>query len=1032
MTSTGTCPRCGTLRYQETSAGLCPKCLGALGFGSEPDAGEPGAIPAQDRLQRLGDYELIEEIARGGMGVVYRARQVSLDRTVALKVVLHGSFSSPEFVRRFCTEAAVVAGLRHPNIVAIHEVGQTEAEHFFSMDYIDGKNLGEAVREQPMAARRAAQCLKTIAEAVHYAHQRGVLHRDLKPSNVLLDAFDEPHITDFGLAKVLGTDTELTMTGQVLGSPSYIAPEQAAGRLEEVGPRSDIYSLGGILYQLLTGRPPFQGETLPEILLQVRDEEPVLPRRLNPSVPADLQTICLKCLQKEPARRYSTAQELADDLTRFLAHEPIRARPVFPLEKIWLWSKRRPALATLILALNLVLFLGVLGVLWQWRRAEENARGEREQRRVAEEFASWVQLNLYAGDISFASQALQRSDLGLARRTLARLKPKSGEKDLRGFEWYYLWHQCHGDQIATLGSHDWIVTCAAFSPDGKLLATGSEDATVKIWEVASRALVTTLTATTGAVLSVEFTPDNRQLVTAGEGGTYVWDRAAWKIMNSFNGQIASLARTSPLLAAAEVSYFDWWQRPGAVRIWNYQTGEKTFELPESRRVIALSPDGKTLACDGANQGVELWDIPSRQRQRTFATSNTVRSLVFSRDGNRLIAVVRGRSPVLFELNSTNAPRNVGGHSMEVWGVNFSPDGRQFATTSSDQTLRLWDATSLEPQQILRGHEHEVWCVAFSPDGKTLVSGSKDCQVMLWSVEPREKERSLPHRTVGQPFFSPSGDKIITLDSSGNNLGSAIRDFSDAAAVQAVPGPRAIGFSSDGKQFIRWGRYPHSFEFFSPDSTNVTEVVLADEVETDTALQYQGFSSDWKLFFTIDDLGRVTVWDTATGRVLSHLQGPSSRISAAAISRSGRWLALASRQEKTMLLFNCDTGKERKLTGHKDVVNGLDFSPDEQLLAGGSLDGTIRLWRPATGELEATLPGHIEETTAVAFAPDGRTLASVNVGLSVKLWHLATRRELVSWDIPRAGTFLRFSADGRHLAVTTLTNSVILFNAPVVQ
>jgi WD40 repeat protein len=767
---------------------------------------------------------------------------------------------------------------------------------------------------------------------------------------------------------------------------------------------------------------------LPEILLQVRDEEPVVPRRLNPSVPADLQTICLKCLQKEPGRRYLTAQELADDLARFLAHEPICARPVFALEKMLMWAKRRPAFATLILALHLVLLLGIIGVLWQWRRAEGSARGEREQRRVAEEFASWVQLNLYAGDVSFAAQALQRSDLGLARRTLAALKPKRGEKDLRGFEWYYLWRQCRGDQIATLGSHDWIVTCAAFSPDGKLLATGSEDATVKIWEVASRALVTTLTGTTGAVLSVEFTPDNRQLVTAGQGGTYVWDCAAWKITNAFNGEFATLARTSPLLATAEVSYFHWWQPPGSVRIWNYRTGEKTFELPEPRRVIALAPDGKTLACGGLDRGVELWDIPSGKMRQTFATSNTVRSLVFSRDGTRLMAVVRAHSPMLFELNSSAAPRNLDGHSMEVWGVNFSPDGRRFATTSSDQTLRLWSATSFEPQQILRGHEHEVWCVAFSPDGKTLVSGSKDCQVMLWSVEPRERERSLPHQTTAQPFFSPAGDKIVTLGSPDAKTSSTLWNLGDASRSQTVPGKRALGFSPDGKQLIRWGHYIRSLEYLSLDTTNIAEVALLGSDETSKNLQYQGFTPDWRRFFTIDESGRVRIWEVATGKLLHVMSGPP-KVSAAALSPAGKYLALAERQNGAVWLFDCSTGGERRLVGHKDSVLCLAFSSDNNLLASGSLDGKIRLWNPATGGMVAELPGHMEETSDLAFSPDGRTLASVDEKVSVKLWHIATRRELISWDFPQADNWIRFSPDGRFLAVTTQTNSIRLFEAP---
>lgn len=742
MTVTQNCPKCG-VPLDDQTAGLCPRCLGGLAFGVMEEAWGDARSP-MPHFHRLGDYELLQEIARGGMGVVYRARQLSLNRIVAVKVVLHGPFSSPEFVQRFRTETTAVAGLQHPNIVAIYEVGQAGDDHFFSMEYIEGQNFAELTREHPLPARRAAAYLKTIAEAVHYAHQRGVLHRDLKPSNVLLDLFDQPRITDFGLAKLVGTDAELTTTGQVLGSPNYIAPEQAAGKLNESGPSSDIYSLGAILYHLLTGRPPFQGETLPEILRQVQDTDPVAPQRLNPSVPVDLQTICLKCLQKEPARRYESAQNLAADLGHFLANEPIHARAVSPLEKIWMWGRRRPALAALIVAIHLVFLLGIIGVLWQWQRAEKSARGEHQQRLVAEDYAARVRLNLYAGDVSFAAQALSRGDLGLARRTLAALIPSGSEEDLRGFEWRYLWEQCRGDQLVTLGEHEWIVTCVAFSPDGKFLASGSQDQSVKIWDVAQHKLVTTLAAATGAVWSVAFTPDAQQLVTSGVGGTRLWECGSWQLLKTFPGQTASLARTVPLLAVSEVAFLYWWQPPGEVSVWNYETGEQIRVMPKPGRAVALSPDGQTLAVSDHPRNVEVWDLASGAVRQTVPTLNPVRQLTFSPDGNRLTIVGGNRNPLLLDWRAPLTERELETHDMETWAAVFSPDGATLATTSSDQTLRLTDAETLELKTILRGHEHEVWCVAFSPDGKLLATGGKDRKVMLWSGDVRPRQKQFPH------------------------------------------------------------------------------------------------------------------------------------------------------------------------------------------------------------------------------------------------------------------------------------------------
>jgi len=374
MKSESRCLKCGALLAPEARQDFCPACLytQAEAESSRAEADEADAAgevpgPASEQAYvptgtRFGDYELLERIGQGGMGVVYKARQISLDRVVALKMLqLSGASAQPEYVKRFHAEATAAAGLQHPHIVAIHEVGVHEGQHYYVMDFVEGKTLAQVAGHQPLPARRAARYLQSIAQAVHYAHEHGILHRDLKPSNILIDAEDQPRIADFGLAKRLGADSELTVTGQVLGSPQYIAPEQAWGSPRALTPQSDVYGLGTILYHLLTGRPPFLGEHPTETLFQVLHLEPVALRALNPSVPPDLETLCLKCLDKDPGQRYPTAQMLAEDLGRFLAGEPVLVRPVGRPAKVWRWCRRKPAVAALSLAVLLLALALMIG-----------------------------------------------------------------------------------------------------------------------------------------------------------------------------------------------------------------------------------------------------------------------------------------------------------------------------------------------------------------------------------------------------------------------------------------------------------------------------------------------------------------------------------------------------------------------------------------------------------------------------------------------------------------------------------------------
>jgi WD40 repeat protein/predicted Ser/Thr protein kinase len=1023
MSAEKKCPTCGSEFSPDAADGLCLTCLGRLGFFSEPGQS------AQEVLMRLGDYELLEEIARGGMGVVYRARQLSLNRIVALKVVLHGPFSSADFIRRFRNEAKVVAALRHPNIVAIYEVGEHNGSHFLSLEFVEGRSFAEIARERLMSARRVAGYLKTIAVAVEHAHQRGVLHRDLKPSNILLDVFDEPRVTDFGLAKLVNQDTELTVTGQVLGSPNYMAPEQAAGKFSDSRPQSDIYSLGAILYELLTGRPPFQGETLQSILAQVQSAEPVPPRRLNPGTSADLQTICLKCLQKEPARRYGSAQELADDLERFLEGKPIRARPVSPLERTWLWCRRRPLLAAMSASLVLAVALGVMGILWQWRAAEFHAQGELKQRLLAQADEAKTRLNLYAADIAVASEVIRDGNYGLARRTLERLRPNAGQTDLRGFEWRYLWNLCRGDQLATLTGHALTVTCAAFSPDGKRLATGSQDGTVKLWSASQRELIKTFHATDKGVWSVAFTPDGKDLLTGYDKGVELWDVDSGQVVKAFPGELATLSRSGTFLATADSSPF-FWEPAGEVRFWNWRTGQLLRRFEQPGRALALSPDGRLLAIAGPDSGITVWNTGNGKLLRSWSTPASVWSLSFSPDAREILSAGWSSEVSIWPLDGFSPPQIISGGELHVWSAVFSSDGAMIATTGADQTVRLWDTATLQLQNSLHGHGGEVWCAAFSPDGRLLATGGKDQNILLWPTTSPRPQNGLPHDEDFRPLFSPDGKWLVTVNPDNGN--SMLWNAGDSTLVKTglADGGQIIGFSRDGKCVATFDADDLKLEFWLPDGDSPQrETPLKNTAGSKTRFVFTGMSPKQEFFFAIDATGLIYVWNTDTGKLVRAMPGPAPRIRNAVLSPQGKQIAVCVESENVAHLYDCTTGVERQLAGHQDFVSGLAFSPDGTTLATGSMDGTIRLWNTTNGQTTGTLPGHMQETTDVAFSPDGRTLASLGRDESVKLWNVPTLREVISQSEPKAGLKLLFSPDGHKLAVETDKDKLSLLEAP---
>ncbi|MGE3309625.1 MAG: WD40 repeat domain-containing serine/threonine protein kinase, partial [Limisphaerales bacterium] len=703
------------------------------------------------------------------MGVVYRARQRSLDREVAVKVLRDQVLASAEERRRFRSEAEAIAKLDHPRIVAIHQVGEDEGQPYFTMDYVEGGNLAERTRNGPLPAREAALLAVQIADAVRHAHARGILHRDLKPSNVLIDADGNACVTDFGLARPLGEGSSLTLTGQVLGTPGYMPPEQAAGH-KSLGPAADIYALGALLYHLLTGRPPFAGASVSETLRQVVEQEPVSPRLLNAEVPVDLASVCLRCLAKNERNRYASASAFSEDLQCFLRGEPTLARPAGPTERCIRWIQRKPALAGLAFLAGVLGLLGFAGITWQWRRAEAS-------RERAEASALTARHQLYATDMLGIQQALDLGNTGRAVDQLLAYEPSPGEPDFRGWEWWFFakrclsWIETHADRLST-NSPPPIVetdlpvepvvgaqTPPVFSPDSSLVAYADARGLVNLWDRSRREVVLRLPAglnplgfsEDGSILITAAIPTPLPLEAGPFGGLEFWDVRSGSRLRAWSPET-----TNEIVSAACLSTDGRWlatgDPAGKLRLRSVDDGLSVRELsPANQRVwsLAFSPDNRVLAITLES---ELW-FQRLDRQQIVKKRGSSTPVAFSPDG-RLVAAGNFRQIRIYDVDS-GKPLHGFFSDLPVW-MAFSKDGQTLAC--ADGGVSLWNvATERRLATLLPRSGAEF--VRFSPDGSTLIGGRRG-EIHLWdAASPREIERlfnsSVPSYSATLPPRDPS-------------------------------------------------------------------------------------------------------------------------------------------------------------------------------------------------------------------------------------------------------------------------------------
>jgi WD40 repeat protein/serine/threonine protein kinase len=1043
---------------------------------ARPDLKEnPSAegVGADPKLDRLGDYQVLQEVGRGGMGIVYEAVQVSLGRHVALKLLPRHALLDPRHLQRFKREAKAAARLHHSNIVPVYGVGEEDGLHYYVMQFIQGLSLEEVLAELRRLRRRSersgnngqskdpqtkatrevsaaavAQLLLSrrfsagpasggrqppaearggrfdqgadaprlpgsdisihmpgqsadsrlsdmgkaywqsvadvgvqVAAALAYASSQGILHRDIKPSNLLLDTQGTVWVTDFGLAKAADGE-DLTLTGDVVGTLRYLAPERLQGKSD---PRGDVYSLGITLYELLTLRPAFVGTDRARLMQRVAHEDPLRPRKLDRRIPHDLETIVLKAMDKEPARRYRTAAELAEDLRRFLADRPVQARPIGVLQRIVKWARRRPAAAALV-GVSFMAFLSLLvGTSWhnaqlrQANQAETRAKGELEHALERE------RQNSYYQRIGLADREWFENNLDRMEQFL-----EACPADLRGWEWRYLKRLRYKTHSSL--HHDSMILCVAFSPVGSHLASCSQDGVIKVWDAHSDQLVQWFDARPNVLRCLAFSPDGQRLAVACSDNTVrIWDMKGdnkpleWKAHRS---QVTWVAFSPDGRRLASSCFGFGWEGDsagGEAKVWDAATAQEicTFKgQPLGIHSVVFSPDGRRLASGSEDHTVKVWD--ARTGGELFTCSGhtePVVALAFSPDGQSLASgsthwgLPRGEVR-FWDARTGELERTFRGHIGCVLSLAFSPDGRRLASGGMDRTVKLWDVASGRDILTLRGHRHTIRSVAFSADGRLLASASADREVRIWDATslkelPGEEPPTLhvhPAGVLGVAFH-PDGQRLASV---ADNGGVRLWDWHTTKPLFALPdseGFWCLAISPDGQRLAAGGE------------------------------------------------GIINVWDLRAGHLLAPLRGFSNKTSSVAFGPDS-WHLVSAHWDKRVRVWDTATKEVRPIPAHGWAIDCLALSPDGKFAVTASVDETVKVWEIASSmEITRLEPRHTVRPWCVAFRPDGQVLASGSLDGTIKLWETQTWKQCQELRDPRgAGVVcMAFSPDNRLLA-----------------
>jgi len=978
------------------------------------------ATPASEAAKaELGGYAIVGEIGRGGMGVVYEALRTADQERVALKVLPFAASLDPRQLQRFKNEAHAASHLHHPHIVPVYEVGWAGGTHYYTMRFIEGVSLAAIWHQQRRQSRadfavqrktvtpdtvaaaadltrdaaspaglrwNSASYVRTIARwaqqaalALEHAHQVGVVHRDIKPGNLLVDEHGHLWVTDFGLASVQGSEG-LTLTGDLVGTLRYMSPEQASARRGVVDHRTDIYSLGVTLYELLTLHQAFHGQDRQELLSQMASEEPRGARRLNPAVPLELETIVQTAMAKAPEDRYATARALADDLDCFLANKPIQARrPRLPM-RLARWAGRHRAW---VAAIGLFLFVTAVGLAAIWGAL----RAEAQQRVLAQVRELDSRRHLYAAHMNLALEDWQRGHVARVHELLKRQQPEPGQKDLRAFEWYHLARLTDHGCCATLPTDGKPVLALAASTDGRLWAAAGESGAIHLWDATAMRPRLVLPAVGGAVRGLAIAPQGDRLAAAySDGIVRIWD------LNSESFHLALRGHSSIINAVAFTPdgrlLVSCGTGDGTVRLWDAKRGELQRTLTgadNNANCLAVSPDGRLLVVAGNDRKILLWDLHAQQPEAELLGEHRVyvHCLAFSPDGQTLLSGSEDGYVKLWDLPRRKLISTFRRHTGAVAGAVFLRDG-QVASVSWDGSVKVWD-TATELVSLQQGHPGQVFAVALAADGKRLLSAGEDGLVRVWDLatNPEPLVLTCDKGLIRGLAFSPDSQRLV---SAGNDRTVRIWDLSQPHQPLVVGQHADFGMAA----------------LFNPAGS---EIITAD-------LQ-----------------GNVTTWDAATGSEIEPLEPVRGPLWSLAQSPDGKTLAAAGYTSNAVVLWDVATGKKRAtLTGHQDRVWSVVFSPDGKLIASGANDYTVRLWDAASGKQVASIPVSEQWVFSLAFSPDGKILAIAGGDRRVHLWDVLAKKEREPLGLAPAGLrCVAFFPDSQTLVVGSDDGTVKLWD-----